>query len=450
MAETFVRLPEQVWSFGEAQKLLELLDQEGRGHAADSLAGDLVELLEDGPHYSAAEIAVADEPAASPVSGEGERTPRDGRAIVAVLRRLGLVLEETAGGVLDWQAGLPDDAVWEHAAAERFVAELERIAAERRCPRCGEAMDRETFEPANELVGSPPGWWWACGDCGHEGGVRDADGPPASPVEGDARATRAALDEEAIEEIGAALVREGVTFGSHSPLEVVRMVLGHVPAPAEGDARELTKDAEEAEVAHSQLDLLGVPRDDGHLGPDGLDGATYSLAGRISVLASHGKAAAGVDARERDSTLLDWLETPAAVDALMDIRWGAHARSSHHDVVQTWRGRAGVAIDEMLQLAARAPSVSVETDDGAKAGWWVFSDPESDADIYQAASGREAAEQWLSANLTADACDGTGVEAWPLASVECFEVRQTNADYANDVEGAEPVYEIAPAREEDR
>lgn len=46
------------------------------------------------------------------------------------------------------------------------------------------------------------------------------------------RSAREALAEEAIEEIGAQLVREGVAFASHAPLEVVRMVLEHVPAPA--------------------------------------------------------------------------------------------------------------------------------------------------------------------------------------------------------------------------
>ena len=53
----------------------------------------------------------------------------------------------------------------------------------------------------------------------------------SSPDEGE-RTAREALGEEAIEEIGAALVREGVAFDSHAPLEVVRMVLAHVPVPA--------------------------------------------------------------------------------------------------------------------------------------------------------------------------------------------------------------------------
>jgi len=61
--------------------------------------------------------------------------------------------------------------------------------------------------------------------------VPDPELLSSSPDEGE-RTAREALGEEAIEEIGAALVREGVAFDSHAPLEVVRMVLAHVPVPA--------------------------------------------------------------------------------------------------------------------------------------------------------------------------------------------------------------------------
>lgn len=43
---------------------------------------------------------------------------------------------------------------------------------------------------------------------------------------------------------------------------------------------------DENTAAHAVLDDRGVPRDDAHLGSDGLGGAIYSLAARISMLPS--------------------------------------------------------------------------------------------------------------------------------------------------------------------
>jgi len=77
--------------------------------------------------------------------------------------------------------------------------------------------------------------------------------------------------------------------------------------------------------------------------------------------------------------------------------------------------------------------------------WWVFSDPESDAAKYTAPTAFDAAEKWLADNINADAYDGTEVEAWPLASVKRFVVKQTNEEWSNDVPGARETYEIVPA-----
>lgn len=102
-------------------------------------------------------------------------------------------------------------------------------------------------------------------------------------------------------------------------------------------------------------------------------------------------------------------------------------------------------LDALAVLAPPSSPVEPEAGDGVRR-WFVYSD-EDDGENVLAPTGREAAERWMrrqTAQEFHDVHDGTEIYAQPSDATERFEVAQTNPEYSNDVEGAEPTYALKP------